>query len=55
MLIIINVLLKNGRAKYTIILVVGIEIDIVGGIRPIHRWDMKLRFRRRCSRARVGV
>jgi hypothetical protein len=46
MMIIINVLLKKGSAVYTVILVVGIEIDIAGGIRPIHRWDMKLRFRR---------
>lgn len=56
MMIIINVLLKKGSAEYTIILVVvGIEIEIAGGIRPSHRWDMKLGFGRRYPRTRVRV
>jgi hypothetical protein len=49
MMIIVDVLVK-GRAKHEVIFVVeGIEIGNVGGIRPIHGWDMKLRLRRRGS------
>lgn len=49
-LMIVDVLVMEGRAEHEITLVVvGIEINDVGGIRPIHGWDMKLRLRRRGS------